>query len=625
MNDTVFYFKPVAEVISEKNLTNFIQDCKSKLTVFGKSCWDENKWATHLGIRRVIARFSTNMKPSDSYNYSPLEYPFIDFAKAYIRYIYSLNPVTNLQRHFEAIRILEEALLLSKGNADILLLDGFVLECLDDVFKRRIVDSAGRNKAGYQMELLFNFCRDNFITPNLPQWSNPYKKTKDLTIILDETGKEHRSKKLPSDEDMLLIAQLFHDAPSLGIEAEYFSAVMALLMLAPSRCSELFSLSTDCIVWEEDRAGDKKLGIRWVPAKNGKEGIKWVPTVMQDVALEAITRLKKIGEPARHIARNVENNDGEFTATEYVRNFNFWPYVDSAKRTKVSQALLLFRKYEFHKDFKVVSDSFTMPTVNLINDRFIQKGTRSGSSLWSKYNIVRPDRTPIQIPSHNARHWLSTKAERGGMDEQTLANWAGRARIADNTSYDHRTEEEKANSIVSILLPEKYSVLDKIKQNLPISYEDVGKDLIGTAIVTELGVCEHDFSMMPCQLNGDCETCKELVCIKGFSDSLGLLKTREKQVSEQLDKAFQNHSMGIFGADRWVSAHGWRLAHIRTKIRLLEDISIPDGTPVRIPDEYDPSPAKQVLLDKGLNIEIQTPESIEAKMAEMMRMLACLK
>ena len=623
MNENVFYFKSTAKIVAEENLINFIQNCKSKLTAFGHDCWDQDKWAADLGTRRVIARFSTNTKSSNSYSYSPLERPFIDFAKAYIRYIYSLNPVTNLQRHIEAIRVLEEALLLSKGSADILLLDGTVLEYLDEVFRARISDPTGRNKAGYQMELILNFCRDNFITPSLPQWSNPYKKIKDLTITLDEKGKEHRSKKLPSDKDMLLIAQLFHDAPSLGIEAEYFSAVMTLLMLAPSRCSELFSLSTECIVWEEDRAGEKKLGIRWIPAKNGKEGIKWVPTVMQDVALEAIARLTRIGEPARHAARQAEYNNSTSKTTEFINSFKCWPYVDSARSVKVSQALLLFRKYEFHKDFSVINGSFCLPTVNLINDRFVQKESRSWSSLWSKYNISKPDGTHIQIPSHNARHWLSTKAERGGMDEQTLAHWAGRARLADNRSYDHRTEEEKASSIIPALLPEMYSVLDKIKQNLPVSYEDIGKNLIGTAIITELGICEHDFAMMPCQLNGDCETCKELVCIKGFSSSLELLKTREKQVSEQLENALKNRNMGMFGADRWVSSHGWRLTHVRTKIRLLEDSSIPDGTPVRIPDEYDPSPAKQVLLDKGMSTEIQTPESIEAKMNEMMRLLAC--
>lgn len=625
MENNVFYFKPMADLLAESNLANFIQDCKFKLTAFGADCWDDNQWTTHLGIRRVTARFATNMKPSNAYNYYPLEAPYIYFAKAYIRYTYSLNPITTLHRQFEAIRILEEALLLSKGMADILLLDGLVLEQLDDIFKTRIENLSSRNKAGYQMGLLLDFCRESFITPSLPQWTNPYKKIKDLTISLDENGKEHRSKKLPSDEDMMLIAQIFHDAPTLGLEAEYFSAVMALLMFAPSRCSELFSLSTNCIVWEENRSGELMLGIRWTPAKNGKEGVKWVPTVMQNVVLEAIARLNRIGEPARHVAKLAEINKDDVTILEYVNVFKNWPYVDKANNVKVSEALLLFRKNEFHRSCQVTERSFVMPTVNTINDRFIQKDSRPGTSLWSRYNITKPDGSPIQIHSHSARHWLCTMAERGGMDELTLANWAGRARVADNASYDHRTEEEKANAIAVILVPEKATALDKITRNLPVSYEDIGKDLTGAAIVTELGVCEHDFAMMPCQRNGDCETCKELVCIKGFSSSLELLKTREKQVSELLEKSRNGYQMGIFGADRWVSSQGWRLAHIRTKIRLLEDKNTPDGTPIRIPEEYDPSPVKVALLDKGFNVGIQTPESLETKMTDILGRLSCLR
>ncbi|WP_458773380.1 hypothetical protein, partial [Aeromonas caviae] len=80
-----------------------------------------------------------------------------------------------------------------------------------------------------------------------------------------------------------------------------------------------------------------------------------------------------------------------------------------------------------------------------------------------------------------------------------------------------------------------------------------------------------------------------------------------------------------FGADRWVSSHGWRLAHIRTKIRLLEDENVLDGTPIRIPDVYDPSPAKVVLLEKGLNIEVQSPDSIDSKAFNIMGDLLCLK
>ena len=45
-------------------------------------------------------------------------------------------------------------------------------------------------------------------------------------------------------------------------------------MVAPSRYSELMSLSINCLEWEEDSLGNKQLGIRWIPAKNGKEGLK---------------------------------------------------------------------------------------------------------------------------------------------------------------------------------------------------------------------------------------------------------------------------------------------------------------------------------------------------------------
>jgi hypothetical protein len=43
----------------------------------------------------------------------------------------------------------------------------------------------------------------------LPEWSNPYEKNKDLTITLDEKGKEHRSDKLPTTEEMMLVAEVF--------------------------------------------------------------------------------------------------------------------------------------------------------------------------------------------------------------------------------------------------------------------------------------------------------------------------------------------------------------------------------------------------------------------------------
>jgi hypothetical protein len=671
----IFQFQPKSESTAKQNLNEFVQLSQNKLTAFGKDCWDENLWKTPYGksSRHVVARFSTNTEPYNSYHYDPMKKPFIDFAKAYVRYVYSLNPVSNLQRHMEALRGIEELLIAVKGRADILEFDGVALNALTNVLSERYSDKSALNKIGYQVEKILSFCRSKQITPSLPEWSNPYTKQKDLTIALDENGKEHRSKKLPSDEEMMLVAQLFHDAPNLGIETEYYTAIMALLMVAPSRGSEPTILPVNCLEWEEDRIGIKKLGIRWNPAKGGKAGLKWVPTVMEEVVVEAVQRLKRIGEPARIAAKFAEEKPrvfmrqsscigstnisedaalsveqvnsalsiklanplrnkanpkwlmkllednheeltfkglGEHEYHKYVSKFNNWPYIDKASKVLVSEALLLHRDNEFHVGFEPRNFSYMLPTVNQINDRFIQKDSRHGRSLWAKHNISSESEKFIAIPSHNARHWLSTKAERGGMDELTLANWAGRAKVSDNKHYDHRTEEEKSDNARELLIPEDATALDKINVNLPVSFEDIGKELIGVAIVTELGVCEHDYAMMPCQRHGDCETCKEMVCIKGYTKSLELLKKREHQVEEQFNKAIENHDSGAFGADRWVSALGWRLSHIKTKIRLLEDENIPDGTPVRIPDEFDPSPIKEILREKGLDLDIKTPESI---------------
>ena len=655
----------------KSNLEQFINFSKNQLITFGKDCWENNQWKTTFSIYPVQVRFSTERIKSTAYKYEPLAAPFIEFAKAYIRYTYSLNPIRNLARHIESLRIVEMALYNIKGKADILQLDYLVIHEVENIVSKKYKKGTKSvNKLGYQIQKLFDFCRENQITSRLPLWENPYKRPRDLTILLDEKGKEYRSSKMPTDEEMMLVAKLFHDAPNLDKETEYYTAVMALLMVAPSRCSELMSLSVNCLEWEEDSLGNKQLGIRWIPAKNGKEGLKWVPSCMQDIVVEAVKRLTNISSLAREVAKFAEENPnilmlsnkelapshslyqkhltkseiaevldidsknscntkwfknlisendgiityeilGKFLYKKYTSKFNNWPYVDKHKSVKVSEALLLFRENEFHDDFSPKRFSFVLPTVNQINDRFCYSDTRPKTSLWEKHCITTSKGEFVRLLSHNARHWLSTKAERGGMDELTLANWAGRARVADNKAYDHRTEEEKSEAVRDLLIPEDISILDKIHLNLPITYEDLGKNRIGIATITEIGICEHDYAMSPCSRHGDCETCKELICIKGLESSLEILKHREIQLTEQINKAKEHHKLGAFGADRWISNLGWRLAHIRTKIAFLENSEIPNGALLRIPDEYDPSPVKLALLEKGMDIDVKKPETVK--------------
>jgi len=423
--DKIIQFQPLATSTAKNNLSEFVKLCRDELTAFGSDCWKENLWKTpyEKSRKNVVARFSTNTKPYDSYHYEPLNSPFIEFAKAYIRYTYSLNAVSNLQRHLEALRGIEESLISVNGKADILDLDGAIIDVLPNILAGKYRNAVALNKIGYQVEKILNFCRTKQITPSLPEWSNPFGKQKDLTIALDDKGQEHRSSKLPTDEEMMLVAQLFHDAPGLGLEVEYYTAIMALLMVAPSRGSEVTTLPVNCLEWEEDKAGIKKLGIRWTPAKGGKAGLKWVPTTMEDVVVEAVKRLERIGEPARAAAKFAEENPNLFMRHEhsaknkhigedvsitidelnsalstsfkylklkpptpkwlikvlednnrqityrtlgkheynkYTSGFNNWPFIDKASKVKASEALLLHRENELHADYQARNFSFLL-------------------------------------------------------------------------------------------------------------------------------------------------------------------------------------------------------------------------------------------------------------------------
>ena len=66
-------------------------------------------------------------------------------------------------------------------------------------------------------------------------------------------------------------------------------------------------------------------------------------------------------------------------------------------------------------------------TTNTVNYFLGSKGGHNGI-LW-KLGYKERDRTPIRLRTHQARHYLSTAAERGAMAQEDLAKWAGRATL----------------------------------------------------------------------------------------------------------------------------------------------------------------------------------------------------
>lgn len=296
-----------------------------------------------------------------------------------------------------------------------------------------------------------------------------------------------------------------------------------------------------------------------------------------------------------------------------------WPRLPRTDRF-IWESLLLVRDNEFHETFQPKYFSWTMPSVNQLNDQLSARPMKNMiPTIFQRFGHKNEDGTNIELSSHQLRVWLSTHAERGGMDSWRLAQWAGRARVQDNRAYDLRTQEERSETANALLvLEDRPSVLAAIKVGLPVGYDQLGIDRIGIADVTEYGMCVHDYAMAPCTKGGECMTCKEHVCIKGMPKTLDRIKSLEEKVCSQFNKAKSDEGAGVFGADRWITHLGWKLAHIRTQRERLESEDTPDGAVLWIAPEHDPSPIKRSLMQKGYKTESEKSRLVDRDVIRML-------
>lgn len=611
MGDVV-QFVPRAERDASENLAEFIRVAKEDLTAFADGgAWDRDKWQQN----ETVVVFATKTAPLDSYSFTPFAEPFMQFAKAYIRYRYSHRPVKSLAMMLQALRCVEAGLLAACGRADVGLLSGAVMDVCANKCKEFYSSASVHHNTGLQLQALFDFLREKSLVPSLPAWKSPFKKPVILTEDLGEAGQAHRVAKLPSNEAMLAVADVFAQADDP--ESQFYSSIVILLMAAPGRVSEVLKLPIDCIQWEADQVGELQMFLRWHAAKGKGATKKWVVPAMHDVVKEAVRRLVEIGDPAREAARTAfegsGQSSGEAGAPNLIKEFGgfYWPFLEEQKVLKTWNALCLHRENEFSRERKTRPDSWRIPDANEVNRRL---GADHGQrlSLFDRIGLRNTDGTRITLTSHQLRHWLSTMSERAGMDDYTLAQWAGRARVSDNRHYDHRSPEERLGAARGLLPIQPAPLLERIKQRQPVTYQELGADRLGTAKVTLYGMCVHDYAMAPCQKQRECMTCKEHVCIKGDHVTLDRIRLLEAQTEVLLQQAQKAHEDGDFGADRWVDNHKWKLAHVRAMRMALEHPQVPDGSILRVPEGHDPSPVRRALIELGM-VEVPSLQAINPK------------
>lgn len=326
----IIVFTPKAELAAAENLRGFVAMCRDELTVFGADLpFDDNAWdiTGYVELRgqsnkRIGFNFS-NLATVSSRAPSPMQEPFLSFAKGYVRYMQGMRPIKNVGLRVGALRMLETALSENGEKPDPIKVDAGILNRAAQLAVERLSEGAAYSVGG-QLKMVADFMSANRLTGVPVRWDHGIKRPAD-TVRVGKKFDDERSKKLPSPAALEALPKIFHLATE-PVDV-IVSSVAAILCSAPDRINEVLLLPVDCEVRQPRRKGEAKpeveaeaqaeaYGLRWWPAKGADPMVKWVMPSMAGVVAEAIAKIKRCTEPARTVAKWYEANPDQIYLPE---------------------------------------------------------------------------------------------------------------------------------------------------------------------------------------------------------------------------------------------------------------------------------------------------------------------
>lgn len=645
----IFHFVPKSQLDATLNIEQFIDKCKKELTVFGKDLgWSAWKWLKAGNFTKIGAHSRTS-DVADKMNED-----FIDFAKAYFRYQQGHHP-TGTKNELKALRAIEAALIQVSGGASI---GGLSMSVLDEAAQiiRGHYSAGAAYHGGRELERLAQFVSSKkLIACDLSNWKSPLPRKKD-EIQTGPVAKARREKKLPSEDALMALAEIFANNPT-ELKDIFTSSTFAMLMSAPSRITEVLELPVDCEVEETDSKGVLRYGWRFYAGKGFGGDIKWIPTEMVGIAKEAIHRIREITDESRKLAKWMEQDPNKFyrheqcpdvaenvplTMVQACQALGFaneskkacvtslynsglkaedgthtlnslWKYVSSRqpegfpwlskeKKVKYSNALFCMRRNLIVLKRGTSPVILWVPTNNVFNNDLSPReslGEVGHKSIFDRNGYLTVDDRRIKLTSHQARHLLNTMAQRGGLSQLEIAKWSGRADIKQNRTYNHMSEYEmvaRAEQLDTSLT--LFGPPGEVGMQLPITIQEFNTLEKGAVHVTEFGVCVHDFVMTPCDKYRDCLNCAEQVCIKGETEKFARIKKRLDEVREQFLAAENAMRDGYAGADRWYEYHKNTLEHLVRLVSILQNPNVEDGAQIKLRNDKAFSPLRRAVESK---------------------------
>ncbi|WP_369937287.1 integrase [Xanthomonas tesorieronis] len=673
----IVVFIPRSETDTRANIRQFIDLARDQLVVFGRQLsfgsdtWDVTDAVLTKAKGRKRERINFSMLAAiDGPVPVAMPEPFRSFAKAYIRYLSGIRPVKAIHARLAALRTLAAALAECHGDCDPVRADQAVFNRAAQLVVGHFSDGAAY-RIGQQLELLAKFMKANALMINRTGWRSPIRRPLD-TVRVGAEADRRREEKLPSAAALDSLPRIFLLAQE-PVDV-ITTAAAAIMLSAPDRISEVLTLPSDCEVIEERAGKGDAYGLRWWPAKGATPGVKWMVPAMVPVVQEALRRIRTVTAEARVVAEWYERNPGQIYLASDVESLrgnemlslgevariiglvdrvsaNSWckvqgirtvkqkgeakalyvkfqdvekailsllprgfPTLDEVTGVTYAKALFVVRRNELGTQRGTYRCMIELVSVGQINTGLGSRSAHGLSSIFSRFGFTEPDGSHIALKSHAFRHYLNTLAQTGGLSQLDIAKWSGRLDVRQNEAYDHVSPRQMLKSIRSAVgTDEMIGPLSTPPKRALIKRDAFAQLVVPTAHVTELGYCIHDYTSSPCQLHADCINCQELICVKG--DVKKVLRLRE-QLAEAVrlkEKAEVAVGRGYAGSDRWMEHHCVTVGRLTQLLSIMEDPSVPDGTPIQMAVNQTPSRLEEDGVIHALYAPIAQKDQAEAE------------
>jgi hypothetical protein len=677
----IIQFTPKKELTARKNLRNLTILSQKHLVLWADLpdfSWEDSRWPTPYRAVRFTNHEHRFLHPSKKPEPHQLMHPeFVEFAKAYLRYRHTVSPHKNIGREMSALRLLEMVLVKDMISPDVTRLDQ---RHFDHAVALLRMDKRRQSIASELLNILKTLADFFIVTSSAHYWAHPYVGTASYSFTNGANADaETKSAKLPDQNALLAIAEVFGRGFTQEIEDvdTMVTSITCLLLSAPTRISETLRLRVDCLREDPDKDGKTQQHLNYWTPKIKEFTPKAIPATMAAHSIVAVERLKNITEESRRLALYMEGNPIRFyrhencpdvpdhqvltrdqvvaalglvskgscedfirrqtgryaisgftldslwqiVLSEHHQSNPHFPYQEpvdnkSIKPLKMSDSLMCFRRNQFG-----TRNSTSPVLLAPFNHDYFAKRLTGSSRHRDKLLcfFTRHGYESVKLKSHSLRHLLNRLARRSGISIETITAWSSRATAYQTATYINDDPREAANKGAALL-----GMQQEQTHKAPITDEEAEIHSQGPFHRSRYGLCRRSWRAGPCNRFADCLNCSELLLCKGDKLAAEAVAKDQEHLVRTFKAAKAAVDNGERAASRWMQVVEPQIMRLSQLLNILNDSTIPNGSPIELADSTDFSHEQSLLEDKASAAGVKLLDRKELRIEYGNALLACL-